>query len=49
MYTLGGLAFAFSIWAVYGAGEKTVFLAFILLMLGTPFYVWLKWKQKHPD
>ncbi|MDX1333669.1 MAG: amino acid permease, partial [Robiginitalea sp.] len=46
-YVLGGLAFAFSIWAVYGAGEKAVFLGFILLMLGTPFYVWLKWKQKN--
>ncbi len=49
VYVLGGLAFAFSLWAVYGAGEKAVFLGFILLMLGTPFYVWLKWKQKNPD
>ncbi len=49
VYILGGLAFAFSIWAVYGAGETAVFLGFILLMLGTPFYVWLKWKKQHPD
>jgi APA family basic amino acid/polyamine antiporter len=37
VYLLGGLAFAFAIWAVYGAGEKAVFLGLILLMLGTPF------------
>ena len=49
VYILGGLAFAFSIWAVYGAGEEAVFLGFILLMLGTPFYVWLKWKKQNPD
>jgi len=49
MYILGGLAFAFSMWAIFGAGEKAVFLGFILLMLGTPFYVWLKWKQQNPD
>lgn len=49
VYLLGALAFAFSIWAVYGAGETAVFLGFILLMLGTPFYVWLKWKKRNPD
>jgi APA family basic amino acid/polyamine antiporter len=49
VYLLGGLAFAFSIWAVYGAGEEVVFLGFILLMLSTPFYVWLKWKRQNPD
>jgi APA family basic amino acid/polyamine antiporter len=49
MYVLGGLAFAFSMWAIFGAGEKAVFLGFILLMLGTPFYVWLKWKKQNPD
>ncbi|MEJ2584133.1 MAG: amino acid permease [Robiginitalea sp.] len=49
VFILGGLAFAFSIWAVFGAGEQAVFIGFILLMLGTPFYVWLKWKQKNPE
>lgn len=49
VYLLGGLAFAFSVWAIYGAEETAVFLGFILLMLGTPFYVWLKWKQQNPD
>ncbi|MGB5403078.1 MAG: amino acid permease [Robiginitalea sp.] len=46
IFTLGGLAFAFSLWAIYGAGESSVLWGFILLMLGTPVYVFLKWKNK---
>ncbi len=36
------LAFCFSMWVVIGCGQEVVFLGFILLMLGIPFYVWLK-------
>ncbi|MFK7846507.1 MAG: amino acid permease [Rhodothermales bacterium] len=36
------LAFCFSIWIVIGCGHEVVFLGFILLMMGIPFYVWLK-------
>ncbi|WP_273565442.1 amino acid permease [Maribacter halichondriae] len=39
---LGGLAFAYSLWAVYGAGEKAVFWGFLLLLAGIPLYVWMK-------
>jgi len=46
IFTLGGLAFAFSLWAIYGAGESSVLWGFILLMLGTPVYVFMKWKNK---
>ena len=49
IYVLGGLTFAYSIWAIFGAGERAVFWGFILLLMGTPFYVWLKWKQKSSD
>ncbi len=41
---LGGLAFAYSFWAVYGAGEKAVFWGFLLLLAGIPLYVWMKRK-----
>ena len=34
--------FAFSLWAIYGSGMEIVFYGFIILMLGTPFYVWSK-------
>jgi APA family basic amino acid/polyamine antiporter len=49
IFVLGGLTFAYSIWAIFGAGEKAVFWGFILLMIGTPFYVYLKWKQHKPE
>ena len=42
---VAGLAFAYSVWAIYGAGAETVMLGFILLLLGIPVYIWLKWKQ----
>lgn len=38
----GSLGFAFSMWAVVGSGEEVVFWGFLILMLGIPFYVWLK-------
>ncbi|MDA8686798.1 amino acid permease [Robiginitalea sp.] len=42
---IGGLAFAYSLWAVYGAGEAAVFWGFHLLILGIPIYVFMKWKN----
>lgn len=33
-------AFTFSVWAVIGAGEETVYWTFVLLILGIPLYVW---------
>jgi APA family basic amino acid/polyamine antiporter len=38
-------AFLFSVWAVIGAGEYTVYWCFILLLCGIPFYAWMKMKQ----
>ena len=34
--------FVFSIWAIIGSGEVTVYWGFILLMCGIPFYAWMK-------
>ena len=44
--TLALLAFLFSLWAVAGAGQDTVYWGFILLMAGVPFYVWILWRNK---
>lgn len=46
IYGMGSLAFSFSLWAIFGAGEKAVFWGFILLMIGIPFYVFVKWRNK---
>jgi APA family basic amino acid/polyamine antiporter len=44
---LGALGVVFSIWAIYGSGEVTVFYGFILLMLGLPFYILMQWHKRN--
>ena len=39
------LAFVFSLLAIIGAGQEIVFWGFVLLLAGTPFYVWNAWKR----
>ena len=38
----GSLAFLYSLWAIYGAGETAVFWGFLLLLAGIPLFVWMK-------
>ena len=38
---LGLLAFIFSLWALAGSGQDTVYWGFIFLIAGTPLYVWI--------
>jgi len=45
-FILGSLGFAYSLWAIFGSGSETVFYGFILLLLGIPFYVMGKWKNR---
>jgi APA family basic amino acid/polyamine antiporter len=35
------LAFAYSFWAISGAGAEVVYWGFLLLLLGVPAYVWM--------
>ena len=42
---IGMGAFFFSLFAVIGSGKEVVFWGFIMLMLGVPFYVFLKTKS----
>ncbi len=39
---VAALAFIYSMWAVAGSGEETVFWGFIFLMSGLPFYAWIQ-------
>ncbi len=41
---IGLAAFIFSLFAVVGSGQEVVFWGFLMLMLGLPFYVWIKIK-----
>lgn len=43
------LAFAYSIYAIYGTGAETVMYGFILMLLGIPFYVWMKLQKAAPE
>jgi APA family basic amino acid/polyamine antiporter len=38
--TVGVLAFVYAMFAIYGAGQETVFYGFLLLLAGLPVYVW---------
>ena len=40
------LAFVYSLWAIAGAGEKSVYYGFILLFASMPFYVWVNYKKQ---
>ena len=40
------LAFGYSFWMVYGAGEETVAKGFLLLLAGVPVYIWLRYEQR---
>ena len=40
------LAFVFSLLAIIGAGQETVYWGLVLLLAGTPFYVWNVWKRR---
>ncbi len=45
-FVLGGLGFAYSLWAIYGSGSTTVFYGFILLLIGIPFYLVMQWNKR---
>ena len=45
-FVLGSLGFAYSLWAIYGSESDTVFYGFLLLLLGIPFYLLMKWNQR---
>ena len=39
------LAFAYSFWMIYGAGQEYIAQGFLLLMAGIPVYVYIKWRN----
>jgi APA family basic amino acid/polyamine antiporter len=43
--TVAILAFLYSFWMIYGAGQEYIAQGFLLLMAGIPVYVYLKWSQ----
>jgi APA family basic amino acid/polyamine antiporter len=45
---VASLAFAYSVWAIWGAGEEWLAKGFMLLLLGIPVFVWMKWRDETP-
>jgi basic amino acid/polyamine antiporter, APA family len=43
--TIAIFALAFSIWAIYGAGYEVIAKGFLLLMLGVPVYVYIRYRE----
>ncbi len=39
------LAFAFSVWAIAGAGAETVYWGFLLLVAGIPVFALMRWRR----
>jgi len=46
---IASLAFAYSVWAIYGAGQEVVFYGLLLLLAGIPVYVWMQWRNRMHD
>ena len=48
---VAALAFAYSVWAIAGAGDDIVTKGFVLLLAGIPVYIGMRWwQQRHaPD
>jgi APA family basic amino acid/polyamine antiporter len=42
---IASLAFAYSVWAIWGSGEEWLAKGFMLLLFGIPVFVWMKWRQ----
>jgi APA family basic amino acid/polyamine antiporter len=42
---IAALAFAYSLWAIWGSGQEWLAKGFMLLLFGIPVYVWMKWRQ----
>ncbi|MDX1396491.1 MAG: amino acid permease [Gemmatimonadota bacterium] len=41
---IASLAFGFSLWAIIGAGERAVFLGFVLIVIGLPVYAIMRYR-----
>src|SRR5436190_9747107 len=42
---IAAVAFLFSLWAIVGSGQATVYWGFIAILSGIPFYIWMKRKK----
>ena len=48
-FVLSTLGFSYSLWAIYGSGPETVFYGFLLMLIGIPVYIYMKWIKNKED
>ena len=48
-FVLSALGFSYSLWAIYGSGPETVFYGFLLMLIGIPVYIYMKWIKNKED
>jgi APA family basic amino acid/polyamine antiporter len=46
---IAAVAFAYSVWAIWGSGQEWLAKGFMLLLVGIPVFVWLKWRQSQRE
>jgi APA family basic amino acid/polyamine antiporter len=46
---IASLAFAYSVWAIAGAGQDVIAKGFVLLLAGIPIYLWLNWRKHRAE
>jgi basic amino acid/polyamine antiporter, APA family len=40
------LGFGYALWAMYATGSESIAKGYLLLIAGTPVYIWMRWRQK---
>ncbi len=48
-FVLSALGFSYSLWAIYGSGPETVYYGFLLMLIGIPVYIYMKWIKNKED
>jgi APA family basic amino acid/polyamine antiporter len=48
-FVLSALGFSYSMWAIYGSGPETVYYGFLLMLMGIPVYIYMKWIKNKED
>jgi APA family basic amino acid/polyamine antiporter len=46
---VAALAFAYSVWAIWGSGQEWLAKGFMLLLFGIPVFVWMKWRARDEE
>ena len=46
---VASLGFGYAIWAMYATGSESIAKGYMLMMLGIPIYLYLRWRRQQQD